>query len=102
MQTSSSFETHPDKTALKMKVLVADLQRRIDMMETDKAALNMNVLVAHLQRRIDMMEPDLAHEEERTRVQDVAHPTYSILARNLRGRRDNLLATIAILKRRLD
>ena len=79
MQTSSSFETHPDKTALKMKVLVADLQRRIDMMETD-----------------------IAHEEERTRVQDVAHPTYSILARNLRGRRDNLLATIAILKRRLD
>ena len=62
----------------------------------------MKVLLVDIQRRIDMMETDIAHEEERTRVQDVAHPTYSILARNLRGRRDNLLATIAILKRRLD
>ncbi|SFI62630.1 hypothetical protein [Bradyrhizobium sp. Gha] len=79
MQTSSLFETRTDKTALKMKVLVADLQRRIELLETD-----------------------IAHEEARTRVQDLAHPTYSILARNLRSRRDNLLATIAILKRQLD
>ena len=79
MEMSSRFETHTDKTALKMKVLVADLQRRIELLETD-----------------------IAHEEARTQVHDVAEPTYSILARNLRNRRDNLLATIAILKRQLD
>jgi len=59
-------------------------------------------LIADLQRRTELLETDIAHEEERTRVQDVDQPTYSILARNLRGRRDNLLATIAILKRQLD
>jgi len=79
MQTSYRFETHPSNTTLKLKVLVADLQRRIELLTTD-----------------------IAHEEARTRVLDVAQPTYSILARNLRDRRDNLVATIAILKRQLD
>ncbi|MHC2576786.1 hypothetical protein [Bradyrhizobium diazoefficiens] len=58
-------------------------------------------MLADLQRRVELIEADVAEEERRTRVHDVSEPTYSLLARTLRGRRDNLLATIAILKRQL-
>jgi len=58
-------------------------------------------LLADLERRVALIGADLAEEEDRTKVYDLAQPTYSTLAQSLRGRRDNLVATIAILKRQL-
>ncbi|QIO98830.1 hypothetical protein [Bradyrhizobium symbiodeficiens] len=56
-------------------------------------------LLVDLERRIALIGADLAEEEDRTKVYDIAQPTYSMLARDLRGRRDNLVTTIAILRR---
>jgi hypothetical protein len=80
MQMSSRFDTpsYNDKTIRKTRALLADLERRAELIGAD-----------------------IAEEEDRAKVYDLAQPTYSILARNLRGRRDNLVATIAILKRQL-
>jgi hypothetical protein len=80
MQMSSRFETpsYSDKTTRKTQTLLTELQRQVELVDAD-----------------------IAEEERRTKVHDVSEPTYSLLARNLRGRSNNLLATIAILKRQL-
>jgi hypothetical protein len=41
------------------------------------------------------------HEEKRTGISNVSNSAYPIFARNLRTRRDNLLATIKMLQSRL-
>jgi hypothetical protein len=80
MQMPSRFETpsYNDKTFRKTRALLADLERRAELIGAA-----------------------IAEEEQRTKIYDLAQPTYSILARNLRGRRDNLVATIAVLKRQI-
>jgi hypothetical protein len=67
----------------------------------DNTTLKIQALLADLEGRVGLLNSDIAEEEERTKVHDVSAPDYSILARNLRGRRDNLLATITILQRQL-
>src|SRR5438034_9782849 len=65
----------------------------------DKTTLKMQALLADLKGRVGLLNSDIAEQEERTKVHDVSAPDYSILARNLRRRRHNLLATITILQR---
>jgi hypothetical protein len=45
-----------------------------------------------------LLTADIELEEARTGVRDLKNPAYSTLARNLRARRDNLVATIAMLE----
>ena len=58
-------------------------------------------LVITLSRRARLLESDIEAEEERTRCTDRRDAAYSILARTLVARRDNLSATIAALRQRL-
>jgi hypothetical protein len=55
--------------------------------------------IEDLNRTILLLECDIDHEEERTGVRDVADPRYSLLARTLRARHENLQTTIATLAR---
>jgi hypothetical protein len=50
---------------------------------------------------VQSLNYDIETEEERTRCWDCRDPAYSVLARSLSARRDNLAATIAALQRRL-
>jgi len=50
---------------------------------------------------VDGLNIDIANEEELTGIEDMADPEYSIVARTLRARRDNLTATVKLLSRRL-
>ena len=50
---------------------------------------------------VQQLNCDIASEEERTRISDRYDAAYSILARMLAIRRDNLRDTIAALERRL-
>ena len=50
---------------------------------------------------IDGLNIDIANEEELTGIEDMANPEYSIVARTLRARRDNLTATVELLSRRM-
>ena len=52
-------------------------------------------LVITLSQRVRLLESDIEAEEERTRCTDRRDASYSILARTLVARRDNLSATIA-------
>jgi hypothetical protein len=58
-------------------------------------------LVITLSQRLRLLESDIVAEEERTRCTDRRDACYSILARTLIARRDNLSATIAALRQRV-
>ena len=58
-------------------------------------------LVIHLSGRVRLLDSDIEAEEERTRFKDRRDAAYSILARTLVARRDNLSATIASLQERV-
>jgi hypothetical protein len=58
-------------------------------------------LVIHLSGRLRLLDSDIEAEEERTRCKDRRDAGYSVLARTLIARRDNLSATIAALRARL-
>lgn len=65
------------------------------------AAAQIKTLIESLSRCQQMLDCDIATEEERTRCSDDSDPAYSVFARSLIPRRDNVAATIAILQERL-
>jgi hypothetical protein len=60
--------------------------------------LHIATLVANLSRSVEILTADIDHEEARAGVRDALDPTYPVLARSLRVRRDNLMDTIALLQ----
>ena len=74
---------------------------RFETSDDLRATVKLRALVADLQLRAQVLEVDIHEEEERMAIFDVASVAYPILARNLRVRRDNLLATIRVLESHL-
>ena len=66
-----------------------------------RTAMKLQALIADLRWRVQLLGCDIKEEEKRTGVSDLSNGAYPILARNLRTRRDNLLATITMLECRL-
>jgi len=66
------------------------------------ASLQLHALISDLQWRIQMLEGDIAEEERATGNDDPGSATYSMLALTLRGRRDNLRTSIAMLEGRIE
>ena len=64
------------------------------------ASLQLHALISDLQWRIQMLEGDIAEEERNTGNADPGSATYSMLAQNLRARRDNLRVSVALLEAR--
>ena len=64
-------------------------------------ATQIKTLIECLIRRVELLECVIDNEEERTGCRDLREPGYSVLARGLIARRDNLIATIAALQERL-
>jgi hypothetical protein len=58
-------------------------------------------MLADLERTIRLLDGDIAAEEERTQVFDISDPLYSMLARTMVARRDNVNVTVAALALRL-
>jgi hypothetical protein len=65
------------------------------------AAAQIRTLIDSIGHYVQSLNYDIETEEERTRCWDCRDPAYSVLARSLSARRDNLVATIAALQRRL-
>jgi hypothetical protein len=65
------------------------------------AAAQIKTLIDSINRTVQFLNCDIETEEERTRCRDLRDPGYSVLARRLIARRDNLIATIAALQERL-
>ena len=77
-------------------------QRRFGTeVEASIAAAQIKTLIDSLRRCQQSRDCDIATEEERTRCSDDSDPAYSVFARSLIPRRDNVGATIAILQERL-
>lgn len=64
-------------------------------------ARRITTLIESLSRRVQLLDCDIETEEKRTKCCDLRDPAYSVLARSLTSRRDNLAATIAALQERL-
>jgi len=60
--------------------------------------LRIETLISNLSRTVDLLTGDIEREEERAEVRDVSDPTYPVLARNLRERRENIRVTVASLE----
>jgi hypothetical protein len=58
-------------------------------------------MIYDLGRTIHILNIDILTEEERVLVFDRSDPAYSILARTLMARRDNLIVTVADIEERL-
>jgi len=65
------------------------------------AATQIWTLIDSISRSVQSLNYDVETEEERTRCWDCRDPAYSVLARSLAARRDNLAATISALQERL-
>ena len=64
-------------------------------------AAQIKTLIDSIIRFVQTLNYDIETEEERTRCRDCRDPDYSVLARSLTARRDNLATTIAALQERL-
>jgi hypothetical protein len=60
--------------------------------------LQIATLIGDLSRSVERLTVDIEHEETQAGVRDLSDPTYPVLARSLRVRRDNIGATIAMLE----
>jgi hypothetical protein len=60
--------------------------------------LQIATLIGNMSRTFDLLTVDIEHEESRVGVRDVSDPTYPVLGRSQRARRENIRATIAMLE----
>jgi hypothetical protein len=60
--------------------------------------LQIATFIGSLSRSVELLTADIEHEEAQAGVRDLADPTYPVLARSLRARRENIGATIASLE----
>jgi hypothetical protein len=63
-----------------------------------RATMKLRSLVADLHSQVRFLDQGIRDEEKRTGILDAANVAYPILARTLRARRENLLATIRVLE----
>ncbi|MDA9437628.1 hypothetical protein XH98_00560 [Bradyrhizobium sp. CCBAU 51745] len=66
------------------------------------ASLQLHALISDLHWRIQMLDGDIAEEERNAGNADPRSPTYSMLALNMRERRDNLRTSVALLEARIE
>ena len=62
----------------------------------------LHALISDLKWRVHLLDADIADEERKAGISDPATLGYPMLAITLRGRRGNLVATIALLASRLE
>ena len=60
--------------------------------------LRIATLIADLSRSVALLTVDIEHEETRVCIRDLSDPTYSVLVRSLRQRRENIRTTVAALE----
>ena len=63
--------------------------------------VQIEALIYSLGRYVDLLNVDIETEEQSVRATRTDDPNYSPPASNLRARRDNLVATLELLQRRL-
>lgn len=75
--------------------------RRFDVDEKQQKVTDIEVMIADFARVANELQQQIAIEEERAGVKDPSHFSYPTFAKAAKQRHDNLLASIAALKRKL-
>ena len=73
---------------------------RVD--ENRRQVSDIEMMMADFRRKQDDLDQQIAYEEQKTGVSDPSHFNYSMTAKSIRKRRENLLATVADLQDQLD
>jgi hypothetical protein len=76
-------------------------QRHFEKTTASREALQIGELIADLDHIVHILNIHVAAEEKEAQVFERSKPEYPMLARTLAARRDNIIATIAALERRL-
>jgi hypothetical protein len=97
----SGARTSGSELVSKLDNQEADVKRQYHCETRSIAPEQIETLVVSLGDRVRLLDYDIGAEEERTRCKDRRDAAYSILARTLVARRDNLSATIASLQERV-
>ena len=97
----SSARTSGSELVSKLDNQEDDVKRQYHCETRSIAPEQIETLVVSLGDRVRLLDYDIGAEEERTRCKDRRDAAYSILARTLVARRDNLSATIASLQERV-
>ena len=77
------------------------MSRSETLLNHSRTAMKLHALISDLRWRVQLLDSDIQDEEKRTGISNVSNAAYPILARNLRTRRGNLLATITMLESQL-
>ena len=77
------------------------LHRR-KQVEMEQRNASLGTIIKHFENIIADLDGQIATEEDRTRVKDTAHPTYSTFAKAAAKRRRNLLTSVAHMKSLLE
>jgi flagellar FliJ protein len=86
---------------MRSKDTLMRLQRfRVD--ERQRQVSDIEMMMADFRRKQDDLDQQIAYEEQKTGVSDPAHFNYSMTAKSIRKRRENLLATVDDLQAQLD
>ena len=75
---------------------------RFHVEEKRRQVGDIEMMMADFRRKQDDLDQQIAYEEQKTGVSDPAKFNYSMTAKSIRGRRENLVATIADLQAQLD
>jgi flagellar export protein FliJ len=73
---------------------------RVD--EKRRQVSDIETMMADFRRKQDDLDQQIAYEEQKSGVSDPAHFNYSMTAKSIRKRRENLLATVGDLQTQLD
>lgn len=73
---------------------------RVD--EKQRQVADIEMMVADFRRKQDDLDQQIAYEEQKSGVSDPSHFNYSMTAKSIRKRRENLLATVDDLQAQLD
>jgi flagellar export protein FliJ len=76
--------------------------QRFRVEERRRQVQAIEAMIADFRRKQDDLDHQIAAEEQRNGITDPGHFSYSMTAKSLRGRRDNILRSMSELKAELD
>jgi len=71
---------------------------RFKVEDCRRQVADMDMMINDLMRKHDDLDAHVKFEEQRTGVSDANNVNYSMAAKSVRGRRDNILATVGELR----
>lgn len=76
--------------------------KRFQAEEKRRRVVQLNAMIAEFTRMSNELDREISHEEQRANISDPNHFAYPTYARAARGRRDNIVASLAELRDQME